>query len=251
MNGSVQRGSSYLQPAFLVCAAVLALAGGGMSVAVRKLGLCLEKEPLPLKKPLDRLDEASLAPYRVVARERIENNEIRKALGTDEYIHWVLEDPEQPTEGPVRRLALFVTYYPAPDRVPHVPEECYVGSGHLRLKTADIRFLIGQGSETRSVPGRYLVFGRSPGAGFLTAAEFPVLYFFRVNGEYEGHRDGARLALNRNIFGKHSYFCKIELAFNQALTAPTQAEAIAASNRLLSVVLPVLERQHWPDDVAE
>ncbi len=76
-----------------------------------------------------------------------------------------------------------------------------------------------------------------------------MLYCFRVNGEYEGHRDSVRLALNRNIFGRHSYFCKIELAFNQALTAPAQAEAIAASSRLLSIVLSVLERLHWPDDM--
>ena len=57
---------SYLQPAFLICATVLAGAGGIMSIAVKKFGMYLEKEPLPLKKPLNLLDERSLAPYEVV-----------------------------------------------------------------------------------------------------------------------------------------------------------------------------------------
>ena len=60
--------AAYLQPAFLICTAVLALAGVGMSVATQRLGLYLKKEPLPLKKPLDALDEGKLAPYKVVAK---------------------------------------------------------------------------------------------------------------------------------------------------------------------------------------
>ncbi len=249
MNRPVADKSSYLQPAFLICAGVLALASGGMSVAARTLGLYLRKEPLPLKKPLDRLDEALLAPYEVAAKQEIENAEVLAALGTDDYIQWVLEAPNEPEDSPVRRVLLFVTYYPAPDRVPHVPEECYTGSGYPRLETDDIKLMARTDGWVRSIPGRYLVFGSSASDVFLTATEFGVLYFFRVNGRYEGNRDKARVALNRNIFSRHSYFCKIELAFNQALTAPTQAQAMAASERLLGVILPVLERQHWPDDL--
>ena len=40
----------YTQPAFVICVAVLALAGVGMSVAKRQLGLYLKKEPLPLQR---------------------------------------------------------------------------------------------------------------------------------------------------------------------------------------------------------
>lgn len=239
--------SKYLQPAFLICLAVLALASGGMSVATRTLGLYLKKEPLPLKKSLDRLDEAALAPYRVVAQEKIESKEVHDALGTEDYIQWVLEDPRQDEESPVRRMLLFITYYPTPDRVPHVPEECYASSGHPRLETNDIRFQADGEGQQRSIPARYLVFGSSRSAAFLSAQRFGVLYFFRVNGRYQGSRDSARRALNENIFSRHSYFSKVELAFNQTLTAPTQDEAMAASSQLLSVVLPVLEREHWPD----
>ncbi len=237
----------YLQPAFLICTAVLALACAGMSVARHQLGLYLKKEPLPLKKPLDQLDEAALAPYEVVAKLKIENEEILRSLGTEDYIQWVLEDPREPSESPVRRVMLFITYYKLPDRVPHVPEECYTGGGYRRLDTEPVTLHVTLSGEPRDIPGRYLVFEGSPDALASASPRFPVLYLFRVNDEYAGSRDGARMALNRNIFSKHSYFCKVELVFNQALVAPTRAATVSAGERILMAVLPLLERDHWPD----
>ncbi|MBN1361609.1 MAG: hypothetical protein JW993_13505 [Sedimentisphaerales bacterium] len=246
MTGPTRTNSTFLQPAFVICVAVLTMAVASMSIATRTLGVYLEKEPLPLQKSFDLLDESALAPYRVVSKQTIDNTEVIESLGTTDYIQWVLEDPNEPEASPVRRMLLFVTYYPTPDRVPHVPEECYTGSGYPRLETEDVRLLTGPGSQTRSIPARYLLFGSSGREAFLMAGRFPVLYFFRVNGRYEGKRDDARAALNQNIFGRHSYFSKVELAFNQALTGPTREQAIAATERLLSVVLPILEREHWP-----
>ena len=239
----------YLQPAFLICTAVLALACAGMSLARQKLGLYLKKEPLLLTKPLDALDEAALVPYTVVAKLKIQNEDILRSLGTEDYIQWVLEDPCQPNQSPVRRVMLFVTYYRLPDRVPHVPEECYTGGGYRRLDTEPVALRIGPPDAPRDIPGRYLVFESSGGAPLSGAARFPVLYLFRVSGEYAGSRDAARMALNRNIFSKHAYFCKVELVFNQAFTAPTRAAAVSAGERLLRIVLPLLERDHWPDGI--
>jgi hypothetical protein len=235
--------AAYWQPAFLICAAVLALAGGGMSLVTQRLGLYLKKEPLPLKKPLDALDEGKLAPYKVTAKIRIENQDIRASLGTEDYIQWLLEDPREPTASPARMLLLFVTYYRRPDRVPHVPEECYTGGGYQRLATNAVAFQIG----TREIPGRYLLFAKTAQDLAPAMPQFPVLYLFRVNGEYAGSRDEARMALNKNVFGKHSYFCKIELVFNQSSVAPTRETATAASGKLLAVLLPLLEQEHWPD----
>jgi hypothetical protein len=81
----------------------------------------------------------------------------------------------------------------------------------------------------------------------LAVPQFPVVYLFRVNGEYAGSRDEARMALNRNLFSKHAYFCKIELVFNQSPTAPTREAATTAGEKLLAVLLPLLEQEHWPD----
>jgi hypothetical protein len=238
---------AYLQPAFLICTVVLAVAAGGMSVATRKLGLYLKKEPLLLNKSLDDLDVERLAPYRVVARQKIENEDILRELGTEDYILWVMEDPGQPLRSPVREVLLFITYYRLPDRVPHVPEECYTGGGYQRLNTDAVAFGIGQADARRTVPGRYLRFDRTTGDISLGPRQFPVLYLFRVNGEYAGDRDDARMALNKNIFAKHSYFCKVELVFNQSFAVPSREDALAAGERLLAVLLPVLEQEHWPD----
>ena len=234
--------NTLLQPAFVICVAVLATAGAGMSLLTRALGVYVKKEPLPLKKPLDVLDEQKLAPYRVLAKHAIENEKIVESLGTEDYIQWILEDPREPVAGAARKLLLFITYYDVPDRVPHVPEECYTGGGYDCLDQSQLAFEIGEG-----VPGRFLLF-RAPSARLdPQAGQFPVVYLFRINDEYAGNRDDARLALNRGIFRRHSYFSKIELAFNQGTVAPTQDEAVAASERLLNVLLPLLEQEHWPD----
>jgi len=39
----------------------------------------------------------------------------------------------------------------------------------------------------------------------------------------------------------------VELVFNQAFAAPSKEQAVAAGEKLLAVVLPILEREHWPD----
>jgi len=239
--------AAYRQPAFLICAVVLALAGVGMSLATQRLGLYLKKEPLPLKKPLDAIEERRLAPYKVSARVPIENEDILKSLGTHDYIQWVLEDPRESAPSPVRKMLLFITYYQQPDRVPHVPEECYTGGGYQQLATNAVSFDIDTSGHRREIPGRYLLFDRVSHDISLAVPQFPVVYLFRVNGEYAGSRDEARLALNKSIFSRHAYFCKIEMVFNQSAAAPTREAATAAGGRLLAVLLPLLEQEHWPD----
>jgi hypothetical protein len=239
--------AAYWQPAFLICTAVLAWAGVGMSLATQRLGLYLKKEPLPLRKTLGAMEEGKLAPYKVVAKLSIENADILQSLGTEDYIQWLLEDPREPAQSPVRRLLLFITYYRQPDRVPHVPEECYTGGGYQQLATSAVTFRVGPSDGPREIPGRYLLFEKTTQDISLTVPQFPVLYLFRVNGEYAGSRDEARMALNKNIFSQHSYFCKIELVFNQSSAAPVREEARAASEKLLTVLLPLLEQEHWPD----
>jgi len=237
----------YLQPAFVICVAVLAITAAGMSVAIKSFGVYLKKEPLPLKKSLDLLDEKQLAPYNVIEKREIPNEEMVKELGTKDYIQWVLEDPNVAVDSSVRKCLLFVTYYQLPDRVPHVPEECYVGSGYQRLATDSVTFEVRRPGLEERIQGKYLVFGRTKSDFWHSGGKFPVLYFFKVNGEYAGSRDEARITLNKNLFRKYSYFCKVELVFNQAFVAPSKQQAVAAAEKLLAVILPVLEREHWPD----
>jgi len=243
---------AYWDPAFLLCAAVLAVAGGGMSVAKKRLSLVLEKEPLPPKKALHLLDERALAPYKVVSKQEIEYDEVVRVLGTEEYIQWVLEDPNVPVDSPVRYCSLFVTYYDIADRVPHVPDECYMGAGYQRLGNSEpVLFDVSGRGVEKIVPGRYVTFAAAERGRWGGNDSFLVFYLFNVNGKYAGSRTDVRIVTNKNLFSRYSYYSKVEWKFFNTrlgrVAHPTKAQAVSASKRLLGVVLPVLEREHWPD----
>jgi hypothetical protein len=236
----------YLQPAFVCCVGVLVLSSAGMSVMIKALGGYLVKEPMLLRKSFSSLDEESIRPYRIVSRHRIENKDILESLGTEDYIQWVLEDPELPERLGANAVMLFLTYYRLPDRVPHVPEECYMGGGFQRLATHSLSIPIDSGGTSVRVPARYLAFGGTDTSLGGQESRVPVVYLFRVNGQYAGNRDEARMILNKNLFGKSSYFSKIELVFNQGGPSLTREQTVAQATRLFNALLPVLEREYWP-----
>jgi len=238
---------SYAQPSFLICVALLAIAG----IAMERVHV--EKIPFPLKKSLELLDESGLAPYKVTLQEKVENKEIIKSLGTEQYIQWVLEDTDAAADSAVRKCLLFITYYELPDQVPHVPEECYIGSGYQRLASDSVTFKVNQDGSERKIPGRYLVFENTSSIYRGMDAKFSVFYLINVKGNisggYRSSREGARWLLNKNIFSEHVYFCKVEWNFlsrSGVRTHPKKAEAVAASEKLLGVILPILEKEHWP-----
>ena len=247
----------YIQPAFLICAVVLAVAGGGMSVAIKTFGIYLEKEHLPLRKPLDLLDENGLAHYEVISKIKIENDEILKSLGAEDYIQWVLEDLSAPEDSDVRYCSLFITYYGLPGVVLHVPEECYLGSGYGKPESGSVTFKLNKEGSEEKIPGKYLIFSIVNSDYLQKNTKFPVLYLFNVNGSYASSGPKTRAILNKNLFSKYSYFCKVEWKFfnanpgvgkrlGDAVIYPNKDEAILASVKLLNVILPVLEKEHWP-----
>ena len=228
------------------CAVILALCGVGLSGTVESLGLVLNKDPLPLQRPLDQMDESGLAPFRVVARPRIEDPDVLRRLGTSDTIQWVLEDAESGMAGPVRSVLVFVTYYGLPDRVPHVPEECYLGAGYQRLTSDQVSLSPGGPRGPETLEARYLVFGSTGVGRSIGVSDVPVLYLFRVNGRYAADRDEVRVVLNRNLLGRHSYFSKVELAFTGDAGTPSKTDVLREGQRLLARLLPILERDHWP-----
>jgi hypothetical protein len=234
----------YTQPAFLICAVVLAIAGIAME------WVHVEKLPFPLKKTLDLLDETNLVPYEVLSKEKIKNEDVVKSLGTEDYIQWILEDTDAAADSAVRKCLLFITYYELPDRVPHVPEECYMGSGYQRLVSDSVTFEVKEGGSERKIQGRNLVFESTKSNYWGRSDKFSVFYLIKVNKDYTNSRDGARWVLNKNIFAEYVYFCKVEWSFlgkSGAKTYPKKEEAVVASGKLLGVILPLLEREHWPD----
>src|SRR3989339_2247357 len=141
---------SYLQPAFVICVLVLLLSGIVMSK------FHIEQEPWPLQKPLALLDEDGLGAYRVVKKLTIEDEDVLSQLGTEDYIQWFLEDIEASNDSPVRKVMLFITYYPLADREPHVPEECYVGTGHQLLSSEDMEYTVVRNGAEENIEGTHL-----------------------------------------------------------------------------------------------
>jgi hypothetical protein len=237
----------YFQPAFLICIAVLLIAAGGMSAAVSYLGLQFIKKPLPLKKSLDLLNEAALSPWKVIEKSKITNKDILESLGTDQYIQWTLEDTSAAESSPVRYCSLFITYYTGnPDQVPHVPEECYLGGGNILVEwPKELDFSVAINGKTQQLPARWLLIG-SKSEDVLRDSKFGVMYFFKVNGVYAANRDATRRVMQTNFFSKYSYFSKVEWRFFNRSGADIDAST-AASQKLLSVLIPILENDHWPD----
>ena len=245
---------TFFQPAFVVCATLLAVSAATKSVVIRTLGVQLTKLPIPLKKPLDQMDPGKLSPYAVRDKQTIANRDILESLGTEQYLQWNLEDKDASTDSPVRYCSLFITYYTGnPDMVPHVPDECYVGGGNTRLKGEDLKVdTLWPGREKPiPIPIQYVLFSRKTEDLLQTDSGFSVQYLFKANGKFYGNRTETRTAMGKNFFGKYSYFAKIEWQFYGSdytgRIYPTQEQVLQASQKLLSILLPVLEEDHWPD----
>lgn len=244
MNNIVKQ---YTRPSFLLCAATLAVAAIGISL-MPYFKVWLEKEPIAIKKSLSELSNEDFGPFTVIKQVKIESQDIIDSLGTDDYTQLILQDTEAEPGSPSAVLMLFITYYGKADVVPHVPEECYTGGGYRKDVSDAIYFrLDGDDGSKIKIPGRYVTFKRANSTMSISETSFPVLYLFSVNRGYANTRTQARYMLGKNIRGKHSYFCKVEMVFNQSRNPPQREDAVKTCDKLLEVLLPVLERDYWPD----
>jgi hypothetical protein len=242
--------SALFRPAFLVCVTLLTVSAATKSFVIQYYGVKWTKLPIELKKPLDQMDPKKLAPYEVQNKQTITNQDILESLGTEKYIQWMLEDKSAAADSPARYCSLFITYYTGnPDMVPHVPDECYVGGGNSRLKGETLTLQIpwpGQ-EKPRDIAMQYVLFGRQDNSFLQTENQFSVQYLFKANGQFCGDRTATRAVLGSNFFCKYSYFAKVEWRFYGKNSQPGQKETLAATQKLLAVLLPVLEEDHWPD----
>lgn len=242
---------NYLQVPFVLCI-VMILAGAGFNAGYKKYhGLTIIKKPLPLKVSFDDMDEKLLAPYKVLEKAKIENQDVLESLGTEDYMQWILDDTSADPMSPVRNCSVFITYYTGnPDQVPHVPEACYTGGGNQIQNSTSINIEVGEVNVPaipRQIPATSLVFVKKSSEIWQASSEFCVIYFFKVNGEYKGGRDAVRWALG-NLTSEYSYFSKVELKFfNVRGINPDRQQSAEAAGRLLKVLLPILEKYHWPD----
>jgi hypothetical protein len=239
----------YLQLPFLVCVGLLSITFGFIKT---HHGDTLIKKALPLKLSFDQLDVNLLAPYKVVNKSKIDNQDVLESLGTEDYLQWVLDDPTVEEMSPVRNCSVFVTYYTGnPDQVPHVPEACYTGGGNQVQSSETAALDIGDVNMPeipKKIDATALNFTRKSSDVWVSASEFTVIYFFKVNGQYKSGRNGVRVALG-DLTSEYSYFSKVELKFFNMRGGlnPDRQQSVEAAGKVLKVLLPVLEKNHWPD----
>ncbi len=243
--------ATFLKPSFVVCAALLLAAAVSKEAVIRVFGVHMTKQPIPLQHSFDQLSEAALLPYVVRDKGKIQNRDVLESLGTEEYLQWIIEDPEAATGSPTRYCSLFITYYTGnPDMVPHVPDECYVGGGNIHLGSQMLTIEVPREPQPQNVSFQSAQFGRTD-KNTMREEKFSVQYLFHANGKYCGSRTDTRLVLGSNWLSRYSYFCKVEWKFYGfdafGLIHPDQEQTLEASAKMLAVLLPELERNHWPD----
>jgi len=242
---------NYLQVPFILTIGLLLLTAGFIYGYNRLKGNTLIKKPLPLKLSFDEFDEKLIAPYKVLNKSKIDNQDVLESLGTEDYLQWMLEDTSADEMSPVKHCSFFVTYYTGnPDQVPHVPEACYTGGGNQVQSSSTVSIDIGDFNVPeipKEISATALAFTRKSSEIWESSSEFVVMYFFKVNGVYKGNRTGVRVALG-DLTSEYSYFSKVEIKFfNARGINPDKKQSVEAASRLLKVVLPVLEKNHWPD----
>ena len=223
---------AFMQPAFLICTTLLLLAWVGKITMFDEIIEGFIKIPIDLRKSFDEIDREKLAGYKVIDDVKITNKEVVKSLGTEDYIQWILMDTEESASSPVRYCSLFITYYGMPDRVPHVPDECYIGSGYETKGKPKHSPLDIKGFED-DIEMRVLSFSSKNADILANDPDFSRMYFFKVNNDFACTRTGVRTILGKNLLGDHSYFSKVEWEFFgkgfNGKSRPSDEHNIAAS----------------------
>lgn len=225
-----------------VVAVVLLGAAAVLAGPVNKwLAVQLTKRPLPLKAPFSALDESALRPYKKVKVVTL-TPEIVDALGTEQYLYWIMDDTTKAANDPLRRANLFITYYSGgPNFVPHTPDVCYLGSGYQPIQPHETIEVVMPSLNDRfpTVPIRVLTFGKT---AIFDMSTLSVVYTFGCNGEFAGDRERIRVLIHRPR-NKYAYFSKVEVSFPGA----TREQTVEGAKKLFNLVLPILVRDHWPD----
>jgi hypothetical protein len=226
---------------FVLCTVLLSVFTVGFFVV---FGFIKPPLPLPLKTPLSELKQERLAPYKLLKPIEIQPD-ILNQLGTDQYLQWILQEPLPPgSREQGRAISLFVTYYTGQaDAVPHIPDSCYVGSGHELVTQYDTTVTVTSKGREIVVPLQVLEFRK---ASQWSQNQRVVLYTFHSNGQFRKDRTEVRLAIG-SLTNRYAYFSKIEVGLDLEPGRFSKEQAVEAAKGFLKVAIPVLLEDHWPD----
>lgn len=255
-GGPVYRRTRGAQLRFAVVALVLAASAAGMQALARMMQGYFTKLPISLKKPFSEFDKYQLGPEfsRHPDTDRLPplSEDMVASLGTSEYATWILTDNDR-GDSPLGRATVFVTYYTGkPDMVPHVPDECMRSGGWDRVwGPKHVKVSVpGAGAPDDKVEVRVQTFQEQSSmlqTGKATR-QSTVGYFFHTNGRFATTREQVRLS-QMNLRDRYAYYAKIQVDIVHLPRADgdDRLDEIAAIERVLRKILPILVRDHLPE----
>lgn len=240
---------------YLVCLGVLIAGALGFRLALSSLDMHLNKEAVPLKKPLYSADWTRLEPRFVqhASAPRMPSEEELDQLGTKEFLVWRLVDTAKPKTDRASVALVAISYYTgAPDVVPHVPEECMSANGYDQVGGSEEHEIVvpdvGAPDDRFSV--RVATFDAPATAAAKGQREQAVvIYFFHCNGDYCNSRRDVRMRF-MDPTERYAYFAKVEIKFtnyDNTLYAGKE-DSLAALPPLLERLMPLLRDEHFQWD---
>ncbi|MBI9060246.1 MAG: hypothetical protein JEZ01_20940 [Labilibaculum sp.] len=205
-----------------------------------------KSKPIFLRKSLSELDEKKLLPYKVMLKHDIPEDMLA-VLGTEEYIHWTLEDTELPIDESGRYISLFVTFYSNyPERPPQVAEVTYSVAGNKILRVRNSTITVpnwNQFESSTQIPVREITVEL---ADRITTIDNQIItYFFVSNGEYYCDRKEVRYPRGRKD-SRYGYLSKVEFSFRDSKEMVSE-QSLERVEKLCRVLIPILRSEHWPD----
>lgn len=207
-------------------------------------------KPVPIRQPLVGLKDKLLAQMPGWKGEHTKLPEAtEKVLGADEYLNLGLKSPDGEYQ-----VLVFVTYNAnAMSNIPHVPWVCMTQAGFrlVAIRQDDIQHPTKDGKEIRV---NAIHFEPDEAIGRQQALMFQ---YFNVGGTYEWNRQLARIMATSGAIGRRgSYLSQTQVAvwFPPSQAGDPLAKDGAAYQiglKFLSVLIPLLENEYYPDLAGE
>jgi len=275
---------------FIVALTVLVGSSAAMFIAIEAAGVYLQKKPVYPRsgKSLNALPVETES-WKRVGSDIIENAEVVKVLGTENYLTRIYEEKNPPPSRDARQIQLHAAYYTGMiDGVQHIPDRCLVAGGMRAgdratvvpltlddstwLKTEDVPerwadriYTVRTSAEYSPARGARVTLPRDPHDMNIRVLEFFddesdthlfAGYFFIANGGAVETAEGVRL-LAFNLQQDYAYYLKLQFVSTDVDSPQALAEMISGFlSEIIGDVMFCLpdwvevERGEWPPDAS-
>lgn len=235
------------------------LAGiGAVKALETAMHATFDKPPAPLARPLPLMPKELGDPARYVALkpDEVLDEDTVETLGTSNYlVREYADNLRHPGEPPIA-VNFNVNYYATGSSTPHVPENCWAGTGREEAPESRMEFTVPGVKRLYGPPVdlRMRMISFKPVAGEPTASPDGkpvfdnVAYVFQVNGNYVSNPQEVMSQFWKASY-KYAYHCKLEVTpldtsdpRGSRLYTCTQQQAVAIVSDFIREALPAVEK---------